>query len=192
MGCTKQETGPLPYFGQKALEGTDTVYHRIMPFSLLDQDSSMMTNASLRDQIYVADFFFTSCPTICPVVKQQMIRIAEAYPDENRLAFMAHSIDHRRDSVPRLHSYKEKLELDDRWHLLEVPEDDLEALSASYLTAAYEDSSAPGGFDHQGNLLLIDWDGHIRAYADGTDKDEVDIFINKIKRLIDEMDLRDQ
>lgn len=191
IACKKEETGPLPYYGQTALEGTDTVYHQIIPFSLLDQDSTVVTNASLQGQIYVADFFFTSCPTICPVVKQNMIKIAEAISD-NRLAFMAHSIDHRRDSIPRLLSYKQKLELDDRWHLLEVPEDELEELSASYLTAAYEDASAPGGFDHQGNLMLIDWDGHIRSYADGTDREQVDDFIKKIKRLLHEMDHRNE
>src|SRR6188768_196109 len=73
---TKEEK--LPIFGEREVVGTDTVYHKIAPFSFVDQDSTLITNETFRDKIYVADFFFTTCRTICPIMKSQMLRVYEA------------------------------------------------------------------------------------------------------------------
>src|SRR5690242_8330853 len=75
--CTPK-TEKLPIFGEREFNGKDTVYHTIAPFQFVDQDSTFINNATFKDKIYVADFFFTSCRTICPIMKTQMLRVYEA------------------------------------------------------------------------------------------------------------------
>ncbi len=184
--CEDKPHEPLPILGRANIVGNDTMPHHIMDFRLLDQDSSWITNEDLDPYIYLADFFFTSCPTMCPKVKKQMMRIDEKFAGDDRIRFLCHSIDYIRDSVPRLRQYRDNLELDDRWHLVEVSEDFLDSLTANYLSVAYADESAPGGFDHTGNILLVDRSRHIRAFALGTDPEDVDQLIIDIQSLLDE------
>src|SRR5690242_4498392 len=77
----KQPESPLPIFGEREVVGEDTVYHHIAPFSFVDQDSTEITNATFAGKIYVADFFFTTCRTICPIMKTQMLRVYEKMKD---------------------------------------------------------------------------------------------------------------
>lgn len=186
LACQSKTSEPLPILGRANIVGNDTIPHHIMDFRLLDQDSSWITNEDLDPYIYLADFFFTSCPTMCPKVKKQMMRIDAEFAGDDRIRFLCHSIDYIRDSVPRLQQYRDNLELDKRWHLVEVSEDFLDSLTANYLSVAYADESAPGGFDHTGNILLVDRQRHIRAFALGTDPEDVDQLIIDIQTLLDE------
>src|SRR5690554_4216621 len=109
----------LPIYGVKDIVDGDTIDHTIPQFSFINQDSVFVTNSTYKDAIYVADFFFTSCPTICPKVKAQMMRIADKYKNNKHVKLLSHSIDTRRDSVPRLKDYAEKLGIDsDQWSLV--------------------------------------------------------------------------
>ncbi len=178
----------LPILGDTVYEDGDTIYHTISPFTYVNQDSIVISDEILSGKAYVADFFFTSCPTICPKVKQQLIRLDNRFGEDERLHILSMSIDYRKDSVPILKRYYDKLGLkNDRWHLVQLTKDQVEPVANEYFNIAFEDKSAPGGFDHSGRLILIDGQGHIRAFCDGTDPDSVDKFMDDIDVLLNEM-----
>lgn len=186
-GCNE---APLPILGEKDISEGDTTYYEIPDFRYLDQDSNWITPETFDSGFYVADFFFTSCPSICPKVKKQMLRINEALKGESRLKFLSYSIDYLNDSIPRLKSYAEKLHVDaDRWHFVQLGRD-FEKTANLYFNVAFEDGEAPGGFDHSGRLILVDDKKHIRSYCLGTDPEEVDRLISDINKLSEEYDQR--
>ena len=184
----KQEEDKLPILGEKQIEDGDTTYHTIAPFSYVNQDSLTITHDTFANGIYVADFFFTSCPTICPKVKRQMLRLQEAFASEDRVKILSLSIDYRKDSIPILKRYAEKVGIESgKWHLVQLAKDELEHVATQYFSIAYEDSDVPGGFDHSGRLLLVDDKRRIRAYCDGKDPEAVDEFMAQIRILLNEV-----
>ena len=178
----------LPILGNHQFNGADTIYHQIPDFAFVDQDSNLITNATFDGKVYVADFFFTSCPTICPKVKKQMLRIYDKYQNEPRLMFLSHSIDPKRDTVGRLKTYSENLGVSpERWRFITGNKDDIYEIADDYMSIATEDPTAPGGFDHSGWILLIDKDRHIRSYCNGTVPEKVDGFMEDIDWLLGHM-----
>lgn len=176
-----------------------TVYPIVLPnqapqiipipaFSFTNQNGQIIDNQTFKDKIYVADFFFTSCPTICPKVKAQMKRIYDRFANEPRLALLSHTIDPKRDSVGRLKTYSEKLGVKDanRWHFVTGNKDSIYNLARYYNSIAVEDATAPGGFDHSGYIVLVDKKRHIRSIARGTEAEEVDRFMRDIETLLRE------
>lgn len=187
LSACGQGSRTLPKYGETQVVDGDTVYHRIPDFSFTDQDSAAITNATFANGIYIADFFFTSCPTICPKVKAQMLRIYERFASEPSLKFISHSIDTKRDSVPVLRKYADKIGISsERWHLVTGDKAELFKIAKDYFSVALEDADAPGGYDHSGYIILIDRDRHIRAFCDGTDPEAVDKFMSDIQTLLDE------
>lgn len=179
----------LPILGNSELDGKDTVYHQIPDFTFISQDSQLITNASFAGKAYVADFFFISCPTICPKVKKQMLRIYEAFETEDRLMLLSHTIDPKRDTVGRLKHYADNLGVRaDKWLFVTGDKDAIYDLVPQYMSVAEEDPDAPGGFNHSGWLLLVDENRHLRAFCNGTDPKEVDQFMTDIRMLLKEMD----
>jgi protein SCO1/2 len=176
---------PLPYLGQHEINGQDTVYHTIPDFAFVDQDSNLVTNATFEGKIYLADFFFISCPTICPKVKKQMLRIFDKYKGNDELMLLSHTIDPKRDTVGRLKSYAQNLGVDNgQWRFVTGEMDEIYGIADDYMSIAKEDPNAPGGFDHSGWILLIDKTGHIRSFADGTDPEKVDRLLTDIEWLL--------
>jgi protein SCO1/2 len=188
LGCGSKFKS-LPYLGESEEIDGKMQYYRVPPFQFIDQDSNMVSDQTLSGNAYIADFFFTSCPTICPKVKTQMLRLREQFQDRNDLKFLSMSIDYRKDSVPRLKKYAEKLGIEsESWHLVQLKKEEINAVANQFFNVAFEDESAPGGFDHSGRLILIDGQGHIRSYCDGTDPDSVDKLAGDIRILFHEMD----
>jgi len=186
--CSTDTDSKLSFIGEVQIEGTDTIYHKVPDFLFIDQDSNYISNESFQNKAYVVDFFFTSCPTICPMVKKQMLRIYERYENEDGLKFLSHSIDTRRDSVPHLKRYATNLGISStRWHLVTGEKSKIYDIADDYFSVAKEDPSAPGGYDHSGRLILVDPNGHIRAFCDGTNPKEVDLFMEDIDKLLKEM-----
>lgn len=182
--CTPKEK-PLPIFGERELVGKDTVYHTIANFKFVDQDSSIITNKTYQDKIYVADFFFTSCRTICPIMKTQMVRVYEATKEMPDVLLLSHTIDPEYDTVALLHDFAERLGVESkRWHFVTGVKDSIYKIAQiSYFATAMEDTSEPDGFIHSGAFLLIDKKGRIRGKYDGTKEEEVNQLIIDIKRL---------
>lgn len=138
-------------------------------------------------KIYVADFFFTSCPTICPIMKSQMLRVYEKFKDDERILLLSHSIDPEHDTVEVLKEYASGLGIDaKRWHLVTGAKEEIYDTAYLYKLAAMEDKNAPGGFIHSGSFTLVDPEGRIRGYYKGTEEEAVDRLIDDIGRLIDE------
>lgn len=182
----KQER--LPILGERTFSGTDTVYHTIAPFQFVDQDNSPITNATFRDKIYVADFFFTTCRTICPIMKTQMLRVHEATKDMPDVLLLSHTIDPEYDTVGLLHDFARRLGVEARrWHFVTGVKDSIYKIAqTSYFATAMEDKTEPDGFIHSGAFLLIDKQGRIRGKYDGTKEDEVNRLIGDIRRLRNE------
>ncbi len=183
--CTHNHNKPLPILGnQEDLDGT-IVEHRIRDFSFVNQLGEMITNQSLENHIYVVDFFFTSCPSICPRVKKQMLRIYEYTADYDDFKLMSHTIDPKRDSISVLKRYADNLDIDhNRWYFLHGNKDEILTIAnEDYFIAALEDANAPGGFDHSGKLILVDKNRRIRGFCDGTEADSVTKFFKTIDRL---------
>jgi protein SCO1/2 len=144
-----------------------------------------VTNATFEGKIYLADFFFISCPTICPKVKKQMLRIFDKYKGNDELMLLSHTIDPKRDTVGRLKSYAQNLGVDNgQWRFVTGEMDEIYGIADDYMSIAKEDPNAPGGFDHSGWILLIDKTGHIRSFADGTDPEKVDRLLTDIEWLL--------
>jgi protein SCO1 len=182
--CGTKET-TLPIFGQREVVGTDTVYHTIAPFKFVDQDSTEVTNATFQNTIYVADFFFTTCRTICPIMKTQMLRVYEATAEMPDVKILSHTIDPAYDTVALLHDFAERLGVEsERWHFVTGVQDSIYKIAqTSYFATAMEDKSEPDGFIHSGAFLLIDKKQRIRGKYDGTKEEDVNRLIVDIKKL---------
>jgi len=172
----------LPYIGQhsvteRVVDGktvVDTVYHRIPDFSFLNQDSATITHRDFEGKVYVANFFFTHCPSICPTMQRNLLKVHEKHKGDPRVAFLSHSIDFRHDSPSVLKSYAEKLGADNgQWQFATGSKQAVYGISEHYLVFTKEDETAPGGYDHQGYLVLVDKDRHIRGAYDGTNDGQV-------------------
>ncbi|MEQ1588379.1 MAG: SCO family protein [Cyclobacteriaceae bacterium] len=184
LSCGSKEE-ELPIFGQREVVGSDTVYHTIAPFAFLDQDSVWVTNDTFRDNIYVADFFFTTCRTICPIMKKQMLRVYEAIAEMPDVKILSHTIDPEYDTIALLHDFAERLGVESkRWHFVTGVKDSIFKIAqTSYFATAMEDKTEPDGFIHSGAFLLIDKKQRIRGKYDGTKEEDVNRLIMDIKKL---------
>jgi protein SCO1/2 len=182
--CKRKETA-LPIYGNRDFNGKDSLYHTIAPFSFVDQDSATITNATFKDKIYVADFFFTSCRTICPKMKTQMKRVYDATANDSDVRLLSHTIDPEYDSVELLRNYANMLGVSsDRWHFVTGSRDSIYKIAqTSYLSTANKDQSEPDGFIHSGAFLLIDKHQRIRGKYDGTRETDVDRLLKDIEKL---------
>jgi protein SCO1 len=184
----KASSTDLPILGERYVdENKDTVYHTIAQFSFINQAGDTITNADVLGKVYVADFFFTSCPTICPIMKKEMLRVYEKFKDQPDFKILSHSIDPTHDTQAVLKDYAEKLGVEDvtTWNFLTGDQEKIfEIGQTSYLTTAMADQMEPGGFLHSGAFLLIDQQGRIRGVYDGTKSNQVDRLIKDIPKLL--------
>ena len=185
--CRQEEK--LPVIGRD-IEGTDTVFHTVKNFRFVNQDSNIVTNETFKDKIYVADFFFTSCRSICPIMKSQMVRVYAAIENTPDVLLLSHTIDPEYDTVGLLRDYAERLGVkSSKWHFVTGNRDSIyDTAIKSYYTSAAEDKTEPDGFIHSGAFLLIDKQRHIRGKYDGTQEEDVNRLISDIERLRKEED----
>jgi protein SCO1 len=186
--CTTPTAGPLPILGNRDIgpQG-DTIYPTIPAFSFVNQDSQVVNNATFAQKIYIADFFFIHCPTICPKVKAQMLRVQERFKAEPMVLLLSHSIDTEHDTVAALRKYAQKLGVaSNKWHFVTGLQDEIYGIADDYFSVATKNPEAPGGFDHSGRLILVDTRRHVRSFCDGTDAEDVDRFMLDVERLLEE------
>jgi len=166
---------------------TDTVEHTVPDFRLMNQDSMWITPQSFEGKVYVADFFFTSCPTICPTMKKEMLRVYEAYKDNNEVGIISHTIDPEYDTVPLLNDFAERLGVEaPKWHFVTGEKEEIYELGQKgYMVTAMEDENETGGYIHSGAFLLVDKERHIRGVYDGTQAEDVDKLIKDVKLLLE-------
>ncbi|MGK0253308.1 MAG: protein SCO1/2 [Mariniflexile sp.] len=188
---------PLPIY-QPAMVSTELVdstiqyqkkYHKIADFSLTNQNGETITQNDYKDKIYVADFFFTTCQTICPIMTNNMAKIQKELINDTDVLLLSHSVTPEIDSVEQLKRYAlEKGVNDAKWNLVTGDKKQIYELARkSYL--AVKDFGDGGPFDmiHTENFMLIDKKRQIRGFYDGTNADDIgrllsDIAILKVEK----------
>jgi len=182
-----QGDGGLPILSRQVEKDGVLIHQEIPAFSFVNQDSQMITNETFHEKAYVVDFFFTSCPTICPTLAQQMLRIHDRFETEAGLVLLSHTIDPKRDTVAKLAHYARNLGVSsERWHFVTGEKSELFGIADDYFNIVVENDDVPEGLDHSGRLVLVDKNKHIRAFCNGTDPKEVDQFMVKIQQLLTE------
>jgi protein SCO1/2 len=187
FGC--QQEKKLPFLGPKEVgEQGDTLYHKIPDFKFLNQDSLWVSQKDMAGKIYVADFFFTTCPTICPKMKTQLLRIYDKFAEDDRVRILSHTIDPEYDGVRVLKDYAKKLNITSpRWNLVTGKKSDIYRLGEkSYMVTAQEDANEEGGFVHSGAFILVDQNRHVRGIYDGTKEEDVNHLIEDMTLLLKE------
>ncbi len=184
---------PLPIY-QPAMVNTELVdstiqhqinYHKIADFSLTNQNGKTITKADYKDKIYVADFFFTTCQTICPIMTDNMEKIQKEIMNDDEVMLLSHSVTPEIDTVEQLKKYAIKKGVNDKkWNLVTGDKGEIYRLARkSYL--AVKDDGMPDdyGMVHTENFMLIDKKGQIRGYYDGTKTEDITTLLNDIKKL---------
>lgn len=169
-------------------EVTDTLYHQIPDFEFINQDSVKVTQKDFEGKIYIADFFFTTCPTICPKMKTQMLRIYEKYKDNPKVGILSHSIDPRHDTPAVLREFMNNLGIKSKmWQMVTGDKAKIyEIGQKSYMVSATDDPTQPGGIVHSGAFILVDKNRHIRGIYDGTEPTKVDRLMIDMEVLLNE------
>ncbi len=162
--------------------------HHISDFALVDQSADTVRLADLEGRILVADFFFTTCTTICPKMSMQMARVQEAFREEPRVVLLSHSVTPEMDSVPVLAEYAARHgALNDRWHFLTGDRRQIYVLARrSYFAALDQGDGGPDDFVHTENFVLVDPQHRIRGFYDGTSTADVDRLIADLRKLLKE------
>lgn len=197
---TSHTTAALPYYGNHDVQliddgsgamVTDTAYFTVPYFAFINQDSVEVSGDDYLGHVYVADYFFTTCPTICPMMSSQMSRLQELLKKDQlwgTVKLLSHTVDPENDTPEVLRAYGERLNADfEHWNFVTGTQDELydQAKFGYFLTALPSDTAA-GGFFHSDTFALIDREGRIRGYYDGTSTQEVDQLFNDIKYLVTE------
>lgn len=181
---------PLPIY-QPTMVSTELVdstiqhqkkYHKIADFSLTNQNGKTITQNDYKDKIYVADFFFTTCRTICPIMTDHMVQIQKEIMNDREVMLLSHSVTPEIDSVAQLKRYAKKKGVnDDKWNLVTGDKKEIYKLARkSYL--AVKDNGDGGPFDmvHTENFMLIDKKRQIRGFYDGTNAEDIDRLLSDI------------
>lgn len=160
-------------------------YHKIADFSLTNQNGKTITQEDYKDKIYVADFFFTTCQTICPVMTDHMREIQKKTITDRDILLLSHSVTPEIDTVAQLKRYAKKKGVDaSKWNLVTGDKKQIYELARkSYLAVKDDGDGGPFDMVHTENFMLIDKKRQIRGFYDGTDPEEIDRLLEDIKIL---------
>ena len=160
-------------------------YHTVANFSLTNQNGETITQNDYKDKIYIADFFFTTCPTICPIMTKNMANIQKQILDDDEVLLLSHSVTPDIDSVPQLKKYAlEKGVVDRKWNLVTGNKKHIYELARkSYLAVKEDGDGGPFDMIHTENFILVDKERRIRGTYDGTNPEEINKLIEDLKIL---------
>ena len=181
----------LPIFGNKEFDASidqDTLYHVIPKWSFFNQNGNSKSSKDFKNKVRLVDFFFTSCPTICPKMTVNMKKIQQLINTDclNNIELLSFTVDPLRDSVEKLKEYCTTYNVDSKnWNMLTGDQNSIYELGVNgFLVPNQEDALAPGGFLHSEKMILIDKKNRIRGYYDGTDSLNIPIIVQHIKSLL--------
>jgi len=159
--------------------------HRISDFNLINQNGEVITKEDFEGKIYVADFFFTRCQTICPIMAVNMKDLQEEFKSDPDLKFLSHSVTPVMDSVTVLRAYADKNEaIDGKWEITTGDKRHIYELARkSYFAVLDEGDGGDQDFIHTEQFILVDQEGQIRGFYDGTEKEEMQRIIDDISIL---------
>ncbi len=168
----------LPIYGDRKVENktidgkpvADTIYQTVPDFEFTNQEGKLINQDIVKDKIYIADFFFVTCPTICPRMKKNLLKVYETFKDNPEIMLLSHTIDPEHDSVSVLHDFASRLGADSKqWLFLTGNREKIYELAEhGYYATALADSTEPGGYVHSGGLILVDKKRRVRGIYDGT------------------------
>ena len=187
---------PLPVY-QPVMVSTELVdstiqyqkkYHKIADFNLINQNGKIITQEDYKDKIYVADFFFTTCQTICPIMTTNMVKIQKEISDDNEVMLLSHSVTPQIDDVAQLKKYAKEKGVDDKkWNLVTGDKKQIYELARkSYLAVKTFGNGDEYDMIHTENFMLIDKKRQIRGFYDGTSKEDIERLLDDIKILKNE------
>ena len=165
----------------------DTLFHTISDFKFVSHLGDTITNEILEDKVLITDFFFTECPTICIDMSKNMAKIQEEFIAEPHVMLLSHTVDPERDSVGKLYEYSERYNVNPRkWLLLTGEKKELYDMARnSYLiSATIPGDGGPNDFIHDQHFVLVDKEGRVRGFYDGTIDEEVERCISDTKKLL--------
>ena len=159
--------------------------HKIRDFSLINQNGKVITQEDYKDKIYVSDFFFTTCQTICPIMTHNMAKIQKEFNEDDSVMLLSHSVTPEIDSVTVLRDYADrKGVVDVKWNVTTGYKKHIYELARkSYFSFVDEGDGGVQDFIHTENFILVDKKRQIRGYYDGTQDEEMDRLITDIKTL---------
>ncbi|WP_026808708.1 SCO family protein [Arenibacter latericius] len=160
-------------------------YHTIADFALTNQNGELVTQKNYEDKIYVADFFFTTCPTICPIMTKNMADIQSKIKDDDEVMLLSHSVTPDIDSVPQLKKYAEEQGvLDHKWNLVTGDKKQIYELARkSYLAVKTDGDGGPFDMIHTENFILVDKSKRIRGFYDGTNSEDMEKLMSDLEIL---------
>ncbi|MDP2162268.1 MAG: SCO family protein [Flavobacterium sp.] len=163
-------------------------YHTIADFSFTNQNGKRISQKDYEGKIYIADFFFTTCPTICPIMQDNMVEIQNAFKDVSDVMLLSHTVMPHIDSVPVLKKYAlEKGVMDSKWNLVTGDKKDIFYIARkSYLAVKTENEGELYDMVHTENFILVDKKRRVRGFYDGTNKEEIIRLIGDINFLLKE------
>ncbi len=192
FSCTEQSVKTnkllLPIIGEKKLagvNGTDTIYHTVQPFSFINQFNDSVTGKTIANKIYVADFFFATCQSICPKMSSQLVHVQDAFKNDKDVLILSHTVNPLHDTVEVLNGYSQSYgAIKNKWHFLTGNKKEIYDMARySYLVNALEEDGSAEGFLHSELFILVDKQKRIRGFYDGTDSVAVVKLISDIKLL---------
>lgn len=162
--------------------------HKVADFNLINQNGEIVTQEDYKDKIYVADFFFTRCMTICPVMTNNMGKLQEVFKNDDDIKFLSHSVTPEMDSIPILKEYAvKKGVIDAKWNITTGDKKHIYELARkSYFAVLDEGDGGLQDFIHTENFILVDKKRQIRGFYDGTDSADIERLILDIKILQNE------
>lgn len=171
--------------------GTSGIYHQISPFNLVDQHGFEVTEKAIENKVVVADFFFVSCGSICPIMTKNLQRVHDFYKKNQNVLILSHTVWPEMDSVSVLNNYANQYNANyDTWRFLTGDKKELYRLARKdyMVVPAINDPNYQHGseadFIHTENVVLIDRKKRIRGYYDGTDENEMKKLVSDIGKLL--------
>lgn len=160
-------------------------YHTIADFALTNQNGKLVTQKDYENKIYIADFFFTTCPTICPIMTKNMAGIQDKILNDEDVMLLSHSVTPDIDSVPQLKKYAlEKGVKDSKWNLVTGDKQQIYELARkSYIAVKTDGDGGPYDMIHTENFILVDKERRIRGFYDGTDSEEMEKLLSDLEIL---------
>lgn len=184
--CTEKEG--LPILGESSVEvGTGKMLHYTSPkFNLTNQLNQKVSSEEFEGKIQIVDFFFTSCPTICPQMTNHLKSVAEAFSDEDKVKIISFSIDPENDTPERLLDYSKLHDINlEKWTLLTGCKDIIFELAKDYKVRAFDGSDEREiNLIHDGTFVLVDFRQRIRGYYNGLDEIDTERLISDVQKLL--------
>ncbi|PZV85288.1 protein SCO1/2 [Algoriphagus aquaeductus] len=183
----------LPVYFQNGVDNpflecsiSDSTQHVIPEFSFASQEGSRIGRKEMEGKITIVDFFFTSCPSICPVMSKEMERVNDMFRDEPKVQIFSISIDPEFDTPEILKQYADDHQaIPGKWHFLSGPKEETYRLArCGFVLPALDGNGVPDDFVHSDKFILVDEMGRIRGYYSGTNREDVDLLMLETKVLL--------